>query len=131
AHSMRKSLLSGLYGVYAGENAIRLDKTLADLEIDDTPPGLTAAEARATVKDLLGSRSGVYHPAALETPDMALARPARGSHPPGRFWYYNNWDFNALGTLFERETRTKIFEAFKKKVADALEMEDFRVADGG
>jgi CubicO group peptidase (beta-lactamase class C family) len=130
AHSMRKSLLSGLYGVYAGEGLIRLDKTLADLRIDDTPPGLTPAEARATVKDLLRSRSGVYHPAALETPDMAVTRPARGSHPPGTRWHYNNWDFNALGTIFERETGAKIFEAFKEKFADPLGMEDFRVADG-
>lgn len=27
---------------------------------------------------------------------MQDARPARASHSPGSFWYYNNWDFNAL-----------------------------------
>ena len=35
---------------------------------------------------------------------MAMARPARGSYPPGPFWYYNNWDFNALGTILEGAT---------------------------
>jgi CubicO group peptidase (beta-lactamase class C family) len=131
AHSMRKSLLSGVYGVFIEEGAIRPEKTLADLGIDDSPPALTPAEAKATVRDLLGSRSGVYHPAALETPDMEVTRPARGSHPPGTYWYYNNWDFNVLGTIFERETKTKIYEAFGERIARPLGMEDFRVEDGG
>ena len=61
---------------------------------------------------------------------MALTRPLRGSHPPGSHWYYNNWDFNALGTIFEQESGAKIFEAFKTRIADPLEMDDFRVEDG-
>ena len=28
---------------------------------------------------------------------MRAARPERGSHQPGEYFYYNNWDFNALG----------------------------------
>lgn len=131
AHSMRKSFLSALYGVAVGEGKIRTDATLASLGIDDTPPALTDAEKRATVRDLLRSRSGVYHPAALETPDMALTRPARGSHPPGSHWHYNNWDFNALGTIFEQETGTKIFDAFQTRIAGPIGMEDFRLSDGG
>ncbi len=129
-HSMRKSLLGALYGISIKEGRIRLDKTLADLGIDDIPPALTSAEKRATIRDLLQSRSGVYHRAALETPDMALTRPPRGSQPPGSQWYYNNWDFNALGTIFEQRTGTKIFEAFEARIANPLEMEDFRVEDG-
>jgi CubicO group peptidase (beta-lactamase class C family) len=27
-----------------------------------------------------------------------------GTHPPGALFHYNNWDFNALGTIFERCT---------------------------
>src|SRR5262249_34961736 len=106
-HSMRKSLLSALYGIAVHDGRIRLDKTLAELGIDDTPHSLTASEKEATVRDLLQSRSGVYHAAALETPDMALTRPPRGSRPHGTHWYYNNWDFNVLGTIFEQETGTK------------------------
>jgi CubicO group peptidase (beta-lactamase class C family) len=130
-HSMRKSLLSALCGIAVHDGRIRLDKTLAELGLDDTPPVLTPAEKQATVADLLKARSGVYHPAALETPDMALARPPRGRHAPGGHWYYNNWDFNALGTIFEQESGTKIFDAFQARIADPLRMEDFRAGDGG
>ncbi len=129
AHSMRKSLLSALYGCAVEEGRIRLDETLAELGIDDAPP-LTDEERRATVRDLLRSRSGVYHAAALETADMAMARPARGSHPPGSHWHYNNWDFNALGTIYERRAGARIFESFGARIATPLEMEDFLVADG-
>jgi CubicO group peptidase (beta-lactamase class C family) len=130
AHSMRKSQLSALIGIYAKEGRLALDKTLAELKIDDTPPALTSEEKRTTVRDLLKSRSGVYHSAALETPDMTLTRPARGSHPPGSHWYYNNWDFNALGTIFEQETGDKIFEAYRTRIAEPTGMEDFRASDG-
>src|SRR2546428_12610561 len=77
----------------------------------------------------LKARSGVYHPALAETPNMALARPARGSYPPGVFWYYNNWDFNELGSLLEQTTKKSIFEVFKARTAGALEMEAFRLED--
>jgi CubicO group peptidase (beta-lactamase class C family) len=129
-HSMRKSLLSALYGIAVSEGRIKRGESLAELGIDDTPPCLTPAEKQATVRDLLRSRSGIYHPAALETPDMALVRPRRGSYRPGSHWYYNNWDFNVLGTIFEQETGKKIFDAFKTRIADPLQMEDFRVTDG-
>jgi hypothetical protein len=33
---------------------------------------------------------------------MAAQRPPRHSHPPGTFWYYNNWDFNTLGTISDQ-----------------------------
>ena len=46
------------------------------------------------------------------------------------FWYYNNWDFNALGTIYEQVVKASIFEEFKSRIADPLEMEDFRIADG-
>ncbi len=129
SHSMRKSLLSALYGACVTDGTISLAWTLGELGIDDRNP-LTVDEKGATIRDLLMSRSGVYHPAALETPDMALGRPARGSHAPGAFWYYNNWDFNALGTIFEQATSTTIFQAFEELIADAVEMEDYRVEDG-
>jgi len=34
---------------------------------------------------------------------------------------------NALGTIFEQETGAKIFDAFKKEIADPIGMEDFSV----
>jgi hypothetical protein len=103
AHSMRKSLLSALYGIYVAEGKIDLSRTLADLGIDDLTP-LTEAEKQATVLELLQARSGVYIPAGGETKGMSAGRPERGSHKHGTHWYYNNWDFNALGTIFDQET---------------------------
>ncbi len=84
-------------------------ETWKELGIDDVAPGLTPAEKKATVADLLASRSSVYHPALGEVATMKQVRPRPGSHPPGTFWYYNNRDFNALGTIFEQETGTRIF----------------------
>jgi CubicO group peptidase (beta-lactamase class C family) len=128
-HSVRKSLLSALYGIYVDDGVIDPDKTLSDLKIDDKDT-LTETEKAATIRDLLKARSGVYHPAAYETASMKARRPKRGSHKRNEFWYYNNWDFNALGTIFEQETGTDIFVAFKNRIAEPLQMEDYRVMDG-
>lgn len=129
-HSIRKSFLSALYGVQVKEGRIRLTATLAELGVDDNEPRLTAIEKQATVGDLLKARSGIYHAALYETPGMAMSRPARGSYPPGTFWYYNNWDFNALGTIYEQLTKTTVFDDFKQRIAEPLDMEDFRHEDG-
>ncbi len=128
-HSIRKPLLGALYGIHVAAGDIDLDTTLDELGIDDIPPVLTAAEKQATVRDLLMARSGVYHGAAAEAQAMRDERPERGSHPPGTFYYYNNWDFNALGTIFEQETGLSICEAFRVEIADVIGMEDFRRGD--
>jgi hypothetical protein len=125
--SIRKPFLSALYGIHAARGNINLNATLEDLHIDDLPPGLTHAEKQARVEHLLMSRSGVYHEAADEDPAMIAVRPARGSHAPDTFFYYNNWDFNTLGTIFEQETGEEIFSAFKKEIADKVEMVDFSI----
>lgn len=129
-HSMRKSLLSALFGIAVAERRIDLDATLASLGIDDAPPSLTEAEKQATVRQLLQSRSGVYHEALYETPGEVSKRPPRGSHAPGSFWYYNNWDFNVLGTIYERATGTTVFAALAARIAAPLQMQDYRAADG-
>ncbi len=129
-HSIRKSLLSALYGQQVKAGKIRLDDTLEKLGIDDNEPALTAAEKKATVGDLLKARSGIYHPALYETEGMKRRRPVRGSHEPGTFWYYNNWDFNALGTIFQQATGQSVFVAFQRQIAEPIQMEDFRLEDG-
>ncbi len=129
-HSVRKSLLSALIGIAVAERKIDLGATLASLGIDDVAPSLTAAEKAATVRQLLQSRSGVYHEALYETPGEVSKRPPRGSHEPGSFWYYNNWDFNVLGTIYERAVGSSLFEAFATRIARPLSMQDYRVADG-
>ena len=129
-HSIRKPFLCALYGIYVKQGLIDLDKNLEELGIDDIPPSLTSIEKQATVRDLLMSRSGVYHEAAAEAQVMIRTRPERGSHAPGTFFYYNNWDFNVLGTIFEKQTGKKIFEAFKEEIADPIGMQDFLLTDG-
>jgi CubicO group peptidase (beta-lactamase class C family) len=126
-HSIRKPLMSSLIGIHVEMGNIDLSRTMASLGIDDNSPSLSVTEKQATVYDLIRSRSGVYHPALGEVPSMKAARPRRHSHPPGTFWYYNNWDFNALGTIFEQETGTRVCEEFDRRVAKPLLMEDFDV----
>lgn len=126
AHSMRKSLLNAIFGIHVHEGHIDLEATLEELGIDDNEP-LTASEKQATIRHLLKGRSGIYLPALYL--GGSFDNPARGSHLPGTFFHYNNWDFNVLGTIFEQETGTKLFEEFKRRIADPLHMEDFSVED--
>jgi Beta-lactamase len=126
-HSVRKSLMSAMYGVYIDQGAIDPTKTLAQLGIDDIPPPLTAEEKQARILDLLAARSGVYRDAAYEPPNP---KPPRGSHPPGTHWVYNNWDFNMLLTIFEQETGRPFFEEFARRLATPLGMQDFSPAHG-
>ncbi len=121
--SARKSILSVLYGPAVAAGTIRLDATLDELGIDDTG-GLLPQERRATVRDLLTSRSGVYHPpATVAGPEQSA--PARGSQPPGALFHYNNWDFNALGTIFQRCTGRSVFDALAEDLAGPLDFDDF------
>lgn len=126
-HSIRKSFLSALYGIHDDEGNINLSLTMRRLGIDDNEPSLTDTEMQATIHQLLKARSGVYHPALYESAGMKASRPERYSHEPGTFWYYNNWDFNVLGTLFRNLTKTDIFREFGRRIAVPLEMEDFDV----
>ena len=129
-HSVRKSFLSALVGMAVAEGKISMDATLGALGIDDNEPALTEVEKQATVRHLITARSGIYHPALYESSGMAAMRPLRGSQAPGTHWYYNNWDFNALGTVYEQLTGVGIFEAFDARLARPLQMEDFRRQDG-
>ena len=127
-HSVRKSLISALYGIYSNKGKLDISKTMRILDIDDKDK-LTDVEQEAQVIDLLMARSGIYHPAAYETAGMKAKRPLRGSHAPGTYWYYNNWDFNVLGYILEKETGVKIGNAFFEQIARPLRMQDFQPSD--
>jgi CubicO group peptidase (beta-lactamase class C family) len=99
------------------------------LGIDDNEPSLTLEEKQARVIDLLKARSGIYHAALYETPAMKAEKPVRGSHPPRSFWAYNNWDFNALGTIYETATHDSIYHSFDERIARHIGMEDFSFKD--
>jgi CubicO group peptidase (beta-lactamase class C family) len=127
--SVRKSILAMLYGKYVENGTIKLDATMADLKIDDVQ-GLLPAEKAATVLDLLAARSGVYHEAANAActgcgSTMGEPPGPRGSVKPGAHFLYNNWDFNALGTIFEQRTGANIYDAFATDFAAPLGMQDF------
>jgi CubicO group peptidase (beta-lactamase class C family) len=121
--SVRKSVLSMLYGIYVERGVIDLDETLAQIGIDDIG-GLTDAEKQATVRHLLSARSGVYHAASNSGDDLASA-PPRGSQAPGTYYLYSNWDFNALGTIFETKTAKDIYDALEEHIARPVSMQDF------
>jgi CubicO group peptidase (beta-lactamase class C family) len=124
-HSLRKSLLSALIGMQVEAGRIDLERTLAELGIDDVQ-GLTGREKAASIMDLLMARSGIYHPTHYETARMVRIKPARGTFGPGTWWCYNNWDFNALGSIFEQCSGRGIFDEFRDRIATPLAMEDFR-----
>jgi len=124
-HSVRKSIASLLFGIAYDAGALNLDRTLAQLGIDEADDALSATEKLATTRDLLMARSCIYHKAAYETESMQLKRPERYSCKPGEQWYYNNWDFNALGTIYAIETGRTIFDGLDELLAKPLQFEDF------
>ena len=121
--SVRKSVLAMLFGKYVANGKVRLDKTLAELGITDHG-GLSPQEQEATIADLLSARSGVYHPASNSGDNLADA-PPRGSQKHGAYFLYSNWDFNALGTIFEQETGRNIYDALESDLARPIGMQDF------
>jgi CubicO group peptidase (beta-lactamase class C family) len=120
--SVRKSVLSMLYGIYVERGVIDLEKTLLQLGIDDIG-GLLDIEKQATVRNLLMSRSGCYHPAA--NGGDSSDKPPRGSKVPGEYFVYNNWDFNALGTIFEQETAQNLYDALLLDIVIPVGMVEF------
>jgi CubicO group peptidase (beta-lactamase class C family) len=121
--SVRKSVLSMLFGNYVASGKVRLNKTLAEIGIDEIDP-LTADEKKATILNLITARSGIYHPASNSGDDLASA-PPHGSQPPGTYYLYSNWDFNALGTIFEKETGRDIYDALESDLVKPIGMRDF------
>ncbi len=124
-HSMRKPLLSGLMGTLYDQGKLDLDATLASLNIDDVPNPLSQVEKQATLAMILKSRSGIYHAATAESEWMKSEKPKRGQFKPGEHYYYNNWDFNLAGSIFEKLSGKKIFEVFNENFAKPLGMQQY------
>lgn len=129
AHSVRKSLVSALYGILVDEGEIDLDDTLRELGIDDDIR-LTEQESGARVRDLIAARSGVYLPAAYAPSVQDRNRPERDGHAPGTNWFYNNWDFNVAGVVLEQATGKSLYELFNELIAEPIGMEDYHIDDG-
>jgi CubicO group peptidase (beta-lactamase class C family) len=121
--SVRKSILSMLYGYWVENSTIKLDTTLEELNIDDIG-GLLPIEKKATIGHVITARSGVYHPASYSGDDLAEA-PARGSQKPGSYMLYSNWDFNLAGAIFEQLTKRDIYDELQAQLAIPLQFEDW------
>jgi CubicO group peptidase (beta-lactamase class C family) len=124
--SVRKSVLGMMYGKYVVNGTIDLNKTVKQLGLDDVQKFLPNEE-RARLEHLLMARSGVYHPNEKPAPTPADDPPARGSQFPGTFYAYQNWDFNAAGTAFQKLTRKDIYQALQTDLATPLGMQDYSV----
>lgn len=121
--SCRKSIMAMLYGKYVKDGTIDLDQSLEDLHID-LDGILLENEKKATVRDIISARSGVFLPSA-NGGDMIHLAPERGSVQPGTFWLYNNWDFNMAGHIFEKETKKNIYDEIESQFAIPLQMQDW------
>ena len=128
-HSIRKAFLSALVGRYSdfGTKQIRLNATLQELAIDDFPKPLTSLQKETTVRHLLKSLSGINHAAAASGGLVADIHRRLGDteNKPGTIWAYNNWDYNALTTIFETRVGIGIAEAFEKSIAKPIGMQDY------
>ena len=120
--SVRKSVLAMLFGNYVEKGTINPRKTVEELGLDDVQLFLPIEKA-ATLQHLLTARSGIYLPTANK--ELTDLSPRRGSQAPGTFFQYQNWDFNAAGTAFEKLTGKDIFAALEQDLGRPIGMQDF------
>ena len=113
--SNRKSILAMLMGKYVENGTINLTQTLEELEMDDIE-GLMDIEKKATVNHLATARSGIFHNPSYGGDDRKNVL-RRGSVEPGTYYLYNNWDFNAVGYVFEKLVGKTIYEELEEQIA--------------
>ena len=126
-HSARKSISSSIYAIYSEKGLLDTEKTLEEIGIDDSPNPLNDLQKQAKVIHLIKSSSGINHAAAAETDGMRKEKDQiLGKEPntPGEKWAYNNWDYNTLITIFQKETGISEKDAFHKNLALPLQMKD-------
>jgi CubicO group peptidase (beta-lactamase class C family) len=114
-----------LYGIAIEKGLMDINDSLQDLGYDDRQTPLTPAEKQATIRDLLTSRSGIY----IDASGQNWERPERHGSRPGETFFYNNWGFNALGEILERETGLTIGELIAEWLAEPLGMQHFKPVD--
>ena len=128
-HSARKSIMSLLIGIAKEKGMLKLDETIGSLGINESRTPLTEQEKTATIRDLLMAKSGVYLPAEAETDFAKKNRPTREQYKPGEFFFYNNFDFNVLGTILEKKSGMSIGAFMEKYLAIPLGMEHFAASN--
>jgi len=123
--SVRKSILSMLYGKYVENGAIDLQQTIGDFGIEEDD-GLLPIEKQATIEHLITARSGVFHTAANGGDDPDNIK-KRGSKKPGEYFVYNNWDFNTAGYVLEKKSGNSIYQELEQQLAIPLGFEDWNI----
>jgi CubicO group peptidase (beta-lactamase class C family) len=119
----RFPLLAMAYGKYVEEGRIDLDLTLGQLGIEDYG-GLLPLEKEATIRDLLTSRDGVFHPTQIGAgPD---GTPTRGTVGPGSEFHYHPWGGLVAKPIFELLTDVDLFQAVGEDLAAPLGLQDFK-----
>lgn len=125
-HSIRKAILMALISQHLDK--INLQSTLSEINIDDYPIPLTELQKSTKIIHLLKSTSGINHPAVSQVGNAQILRDSLlGILPnkPGTKWAYNNWDYNALTTVFEKLTGLTISQAFEEGIANPLDIKHF------
>ncbi|MEQ6123393.1 DUF2306 domain-containing protein [Pseudotenacibaculum sp. MALMAid0570] len=123
--SVRKSILSMLYGKYVDNGTINLKETIESLDMDEDD-GLLPIEKQATIEHLITARSGIFHTAANDGYDSNNIK-KRGSKKPGEYFVYNNWDFNAAGYVLEKKSGNTVYEELEQQFAIPLGFEDWNI----
>lgn len=121
--SVRKSILSMLYGKYVDNGTIDLQQTIGELGIDEDD-GLLPIEKQATVQNIITARSGVFHPSANGGDDPNNLK-QRGTKQPGEYFVYNNWDFNVAGFILEQASGNTVVQEIESQLAIPLGFQDW------
>jgi CubicO group peptidase (beta-lactamase class C family) len=111
-----------MYGKYVADGTVNFDRTVKEIGLDDVQPFLPV-EAGATLRQLLMARSGIYLDA--NNHNLSDLNPKRGSQQPGTYFQYQNWDFNAAGTAFEKLTGKNLYDALEADLAKPLGFQDW------
>ena len=53
-------------------------------------------------------------------------KPDRDTKKPGEYFLYNNWDYNTLGSIFEKVSNDTIYNYFFNNIAKKIGMTDFK-----
>ncbi len=123
--SCRKSVLSMLYGKYVENGTIDLQQTIGDIGIDEKD-GLLPQEKEATINDIITTRSGVFHIPANGGYDKDNIL-KRGSVKHGKYFVYNNWDFNVAGYILEKKSGNNIYNEIEEQLAIPLGFQDWNI----
>ena len=123
--SCRKSVLAIMYGKYVENGTIDLDETIGQIGIDEDD-GLLPIEKKAKVRDIITSRSGVFHIPSNGGYDVKNIKP-RGTVKPGEYFVYNNWDFNVAGHILELKSGKSVYEEMEEQLVMPLGFQDWNI----